>query len=57
MYIAREVLDESYPRIGDEFNRDHTTVMTAVKKIRHNLSGDTELAAIIRDLVDNIKKN
>ena len=57
MYIAREVLDESYPHIGDEFNRDHTTVMTAVKKIRHNLSGDTELAAIIRDLVDNIKKN
>ena len=57
MYIAREVLDESYPRIGEEFNRDHTTVMTAVKKIRHNLSGDTELAAIIRDLVDNIKKN
>ena len=56
-YIAREVLDESYPRIGDEFNRDHTTVMTAVKKIRHNLSGDTELATIIRDLVDNIKKN
>ena len=57
MSRAREVLDESYPRIGDEFNRDHTTVMTAVKKIRHNLSGDTELAAIIRDLVDNIKKN
>lgn len=57
MYISREVLDESYPKIGDEFNRDHTTVMTAVKKIRQNLSGDTELAAIIRDLVDNIKKN
>ena len=57
MYIAREVLDESYPRIGDEFNRDHTTVMTAVKKIRQNLSGDTELATIIRELVENIKKN
>lgn len=57
MYIAREVLDESYPRIGEEFNRDHTTVMTAVKKIRQNLSGDTELGAIIRELVENIKKN
>lgn len=57
MYIAREVLDESYPKIGDEFNRDHTTVMTAVKKIRQNLSGDTELADIIRDLVENIRKN
>ncbi len=57
MYIAREVLDESYPKIGEEFNRDHTTVMTAVKKIRENLSGDSELAAIIRELVENIKKN
>lgn len=57
MYIAREVLDESYPRIGEEFNRDHTTVMTAVKKIRENLSGDTELSAIIQDLVENINKN
>lgn len=57
MYIAREVLDESYPRIGEEFNRDHTTVMTAVKKIRQNLSGDTELSAIIGDLVENINKN
>ncbi len=57
MYIAREVLDESYPKIGEEFNRDHTTVMTAVKKIRENLSGDTELSAIIRDLVENINKN
>ncbi len=57
MYISREVLDESYPKIGEEFNRDHTTVMTAVKKIRQNLSGDTELAAIIRELVENIRKN
>ncbi len=57
MYIAREVLNESYPRIGDEFNRDHTTVMTAVKKIKANLSGDTELQDIIKELVDNIKKN
>ncbi len=57
MYIAREVLDESYPRIGEEFNRDHTTVMTAVKKIRQSLSGDTELSAIIQDLVENINKN
>lgn len=57
MYIAREVLNESYPRIGDEFNRDHTTVMTAVKKIKATLSGDTELQDIIKELVDNIKKN
>lgn len=57
MYISREVLDESYPKIGEEFNRDHSSVMNAVKKIRKNLEGDTELKAIITDLVENIKKN
>ncbi len=57
MYIAREVLDESYPRIGEEFQRDHSTVMTAVKKVRQRLSGDTELVSVIRELEENIKKN
>ncbi len=57
MYLAREVLGESYPRIGDEFGRDHTTVMSAVKKVQKNLSGDTELAEKLQELVNNIRKN
>lgn len=57
MYLAREVLSESYPQIGEEFNRDHSTVMNAVKKVRQNLSGDKELADKLQDLVNNIQKN
>ena len=57
MYLAREVLDESYPKIGEEFNRDHSTVMSAVKKVRKNLQGDKELAEKLEDLVNNIRKN
>lgn len=57
MYLAREVLNESYPQIGEEFNRDHSTVMNAVKKVSANLSGDTELAEKIQELVNNIRKN
>lgn len=57
MYLAREVLNESYPRIGEEFNRDHSTVMNAVKKVKANLSGDRELAEKLEDLVNNIRKN
>lgn len=56
MYLAREVLDESYPRIGMVFNRDHSTVMSAVRKIKQNLS-DKELADKLQDLVNNIRKN
>ncbi len=57
MYLAREVLGESYPHIGDVFNRDHSTVMNAVKKVRSNLSGDKELAEKLQELVNNIRKN
>ena len=57
MYLSREVLNESYPKIGEEFGRDHSTVMNAVKKIRKNLSGDKELAEKLQDLVNNIRKN
>lgn len=57
MYLAREVLGESYPHIGEVFNRDHSTVMSAVKKVRANLSGDKELAEKLQELVNNIRKN
>lgn len=58
MYIAREVLDESYPRIGTEFGgRDHTTVMHAIGKIKDSLSADSELDNTIKELTANINKN
>lgn len=34
--IAREYMNLSYPLIGRLFNRDHTTVMSGVKRIRRN---------------------
>lgn len=57
MYLSREILDESFTRIGEQFHRDHSTVMVAVRKVKDNLGQDTELSATIQDLVDNIKKN
>ena len=57
MYLSREILDESFTKIGSEFNRDHSTVMVAIKKVKENLGNDTELSGTIQDLVDNIKKN
>ncbi len=57
MYLAREVLSESYPQIGEVFNRDHSTVMSAVRKVSANLSGDKELAEKLKELVENIRKN
>lgn len=58
MYIAREILDESFPRIGAEFGgRDHSTVMHAVGKVRESLAEDKELENTIKELTANINKN
>ena len=57
MYLSREILDESFTKIGAQFHRDHSTVMVAVRKVKENLDNGSELSDTIQDLVDNIKKN
>ena len=38
MYLCRKLTDESFPKIGEAFgNRDHTTVMHALKKIEEGI--------------------
>lgn len=37
MYLCRELLYASYPTIGKWFNRDHTTVMPAIKSIERSI--------------------
>lgn len=34
MYLVRTVLGHSYPQVGSEFDRDHTSVYSAVKKVK-----------------------
>jgi chromosomal replication initiator protein len=43
MYLARQRLGTSYPELGDRFGgKDHTTVISAVRKINGLLDGDDE---------------
>ena len=55
MYLIRQLTNLSFPDIGKEFARDHTTVMHAVKKVEGSLkSGDANLQNAIRDITANI---
>ena len=55
MYLIRQLTNLSFPDIGKEFNRDHTTVIHAVKKVESMLkTGDTNLQNTIRDITANI---
>ena len=51
MYVTRNMTDLSYPEIGRAFgNRDHTTVIHAVRKIEHHMTERKEIFDRVQDL-------
>jgi len=55
MYLIRKLTNLSFPDVGKEFNRDHTTAMHGIKKVESALAaGDTALQNNIRDITSNI---
>ena len=55
MYLIRKMTNLSLPDIGKEFNRDHTTVIHAVKKIETALADPKNpMNDTIRDVTSNI---
>lgn len=57
MYLSQELTDNSYPQIGKAFgDRDHTTIMHAVSKIKKKMSSEPETYAQIDYLTNKIKK-
>ncbi|NQN49647.1 chromosomal replication initiator protein DnaA [Streptococcus suis] len=56
MFLAREMTDNSLPKIGREFgNRDHTTVMHAYNKIKSLLMDDDNLEIEITNIKNKIR--
>ena len=56
IYIARTLLDASYPDLGEEFGgRDHTTIMHSYEKIADQLKIDGSLESTINMLVREVK--
>jgi chromosomal replication initiator protein len=53
MYLAKQLTARSLPEIGRRFgNRDHTTVLHAIRKIEGEINGNPRL----RDEIDELKK-
>ena len=51
MYLARELTDHSLPAIGREFgDRDHSTVLSAIRGISRDLRRNPELAGAVNNL-------
>lgn len=56
MYLAREMTDNSLPKIGKEFGgRDHSTVLHAYNKIKNMLAQDDSLKIEMETIKNKIK--
>ncbi|MGV6858374.1 MAG: chromosomal replication initiator protein DnaA [bacterium] len=51
MLISKELTNHSYPEIGAAFERDHTTVLHACKKVRELLEEDRRIEEDYRSLI------
>jgi len=55
MYLCRELIGLSLPKIGSEFGgRDHTTVIHAIEKIEKDIAENSETKRAIEELTRNI---
>lgn len=51
MYLCRELLKEPYMKIGDLFERDHSTVMSAIRQVQKQLGMlDSDLAPTLASI-------
>ncbi len=57
MYVTRNMTDLSYPEIGRAFgNRDHTTVIHAVRKIEHHMTERREIFDKVHELQKHVNE-
>lgn len=55
MYIIREVTGMSMEAIGQEFQRDHSTVVYSIKTMEENISKDQHLREMCDDIMKNVR--
>ncbi|MFT4202138.1 chromosomal replication initiator protein DnaA [Gordonia sp. (in: high G+C Gram-positive bacteria)] len=56
MYLCRELTELSLPRIGEAFNRDHSTVMHAERKVKEQLAERRDVYDHVQELTARIRR-
>jgi chromosomal replication initiator protein len=57
MYLLRDILEMSYPYIGEKLGRDHTTAIHAVEKINQEINKNSSLSQKVVLIKEAIYKN
>ena len=55
IYVIREILSWSFPKIGALFGKDHATAIYATKQITKMMNDDISLKITIEGLINDIK--
>ncbi len=57
IYLAKELTNESYPSIGEYFNRKHTTIIYSHQKVKTDIAVDRHLAKDVTELTEKINNS
>ena len=58
MYLIRNLTNMSLVDIGKEYeDRNHSTVLTSIRKVEDLLNTDSEIAGTVRDISSNINSH
>jgi chromosomal replication initiator protein len=56
MFLCRELTSDSLPTIGRAFgNRDHTTVIYAITKVKELVSKDRDVYKQVQEITNRVK--
>jgi chromosomal replication initiator protein len=57
MYLARRLTAMSFPEIGSRFGgKDHSTVISAVRKIERLVQSDPSLRSVVNTLENHLRQ-
>ena len=57
MYIARETTGLSFKQIGENFGKDHSTVLYNVRQVEDFIADKPYEKALVEDIIKNLKSN
>lgn len=56
IYLSRELTEQSYPVIGDYFDKKHTTIMYSYEKVREELFTNNILSQVLTTIIDKLNQ-
>ena len=55
IYLLRELTEMSFANIGKVFNRDHSTVVASVNKVKDRMKEDSSFEAQIDEMIKDVR--